>query len=890
MITTPSDPRLLVTEFANSQKFPLDPFQIEAMEILASGNSVLVSAPTGSGKTVVAEFAVFLALKSNTRCIYTTPLKALSNQKYRDLKAALPGQVGLMTGDVVLHPEAPILIMTTEILRNILHADPARVADVSHVILDEAHYIGSEGRGTVWEETIVFLNKHTAVTALSATIPNAQELATWVSSVHKDMQVVTHAERPVPLKPFVAAPGIKPLYNDRGRLAVKRFGDEEGWVDQPDAIAIVRDLKLKEMLPAIYFIFSRMGCEEQAKDVINADLELTTPAERLEIERMVKEAVEQTPGMLGSHATKRWLELLPFGAAPHHAGLLPPLKFLIERLFQRALIKVVFATETLAAGINMPARTVVLSSVIKRTDEGNRMLTVGEFQQMMGRAGRRGMDVVGYGVVVVSHRYSPMEVAHLVSGPVEPLKSRFTLNYNMVANLTHRYDEDSARRIVEQSFAQFQSSGAVASLFDRKRRALERLKEMDSRCVLDEAKAREAQLEELKLLRGNRESLRKRLVNMEGSRQYVSRQSAISQLATAPSGSWVLVHPPGTPGPQLGILLDVQKVKSGDVHYSVLLEAPAITRLGARHLVMVLPAEPVHGLPESVIDKAGRLSYLQQHTPGDYRPTWHEWIDASGLDLEAMVKPITEPPEILKARAKLREVDQQLKTFPCTSCKVRKGCQDVVKDARVLEQETARYSKEIDIIHTNHWRGFQKLVRFLQEVGFLRNRELLARGQALANVRTSNELVSAEAIAGGYLEDLTPVELAAVVSALVAEPVRGRQSWRALKFSPTLHHVFETLGKAAKNLARVQLKYEIEQPIYLVTDYVGLTQAWAEGLEWAPIIESSGIDEGQLVRHLRQVIDLLQQLRDIPGVGATFRARARDAAALLDRDIVKEVF
>lgn len=890
MLTTPSDPRLLVEEFARSQKFPLDPFQLEAMEILARGRSVLVSAPTGSGKTIVAEFAVFLALKSGTRCIYTTPLKALSNQKYRDLRAALPGQVGLMTGDVVLHPEAPILIMTTEILRNILHADPTRVADVSHVILDEAHYIGSEGRGTVWEETIVFLNKHTSVTALSATIPNAEELATWVSSVHKDMDVVYHAERPVPLKAFVAAPSIKPLFNDRGRLAVKRFGDDEGWVEQPDAVTVVRELKLKEMLPAIYFVFSRMGCEEQAKDVINADLELTTPEERAAIEEMVQEAVRQTPGMLGSHATKRWLDLLPYGAAPHHAGLLPPLKFLIERLFQRALLKVVFATETLAAGINMPARTVVLSSVIKRTDEGNRMLTVGEFQQMMGRAGRRGMDTVGYGVVVVSHRYSPMEVAHLVSGSVEPLKSRFTLNYNMVANLTHRYDEDTARRIVEQSFAQFQSSGAVASLFDRRRRAQERLAALDSRCDLDQAKQREALLDELKLIRGNRESLRKRLSNLESSRQYVSRQSALGQLAQAATGSWVLVHPPGTPGPQLGVLLDVQKVKSGDVHYSVLLETPAITRLGARHLVMVLPAEPVHSLPEQVIDKAGRLSYLQQHTPGDYRPTWHEWIDQSGLDLEAMVKPITEPPEIVKARAKLRTVEQELKAFPCSGCKLRKGCQDAVKDARVLEQEVGRYSKEIDILHSNHWRGFQKLVRFLEETGFMRGRELLARGQALANVRTSNELVCAEAIAGGYLEDLSPVELAAMASALVAEPIRGRQSWRSLKFSPTLHHVLEHLGKAAKNLARVQLRYEIEQPIYLVTDYVGLTQAWAEGLEWAPIIEASGIDEGQLVRHLRQVIDLLQQLRDIPGVGETFRSRAREAFTLLDRDIVKEVF
>ncbi|MBO9542252.1 DEAD/DEAH box helicase [bacterium] len=885
-----TDPKALVAAFARTQKFPLDPFQIEAMEALASGRSVLVSAPTGSGKTVVAEFAVFLALESKTRCIYTTPLKALSNQKYRDLKAALPGQVGLITGDVVLEPEAPVLIMTTEILRNILHADPTRVEDVSHVVLDEAHYLGSEGRGTVWEETIVFLNKHTSVTALSATIPNAEELATWVGTVHKPMQVVYHAERPVPLESYVASPNVKKLFTSTGKLAVKRFGDDEGWVAPPEPVEVVKDLQNKEMLPAIYFVFSRLGCEEQARDVINADLMLTTPEERKRIRHMVEAAVRQTPGMLGSHATKKWLDLLPYGVAPHHAGLLPPLKYLIERLFQRALIKVVFATETLAAGINMPARTVVLSSVIKRTDEGHRVLTVSEFQQMMGRAGRRGMDEVGYGVVVSSHRYSPMEIGHLATSQAEPLKSRFALNFNMVANLTHRYEPDQARKIVEQSFAQFQSSGAVASLFDRKRRTQERLEALDERCPFDEAKERVDLLDRLKLLRNDRESLRKRLAGMESSRQYTSRQSATSQLLKASFGSWVLVHPPGATSPELGVLLDVQTVKSGDVHYSVLLETPSITRLGGRHLVMVLPGEPVTTIPEEVVVKAGRISYLQQHTPGDYRPTWHEWIERSGLDLEAMVKPITEPPEIFKAKAKLKEVTQELERFPCSSCKVRKACQESVRDRRILGQEIGRFNKEIDVLHSNHWRGFLKLVRFLEETGFLRGRELLARGQALTSVRTTNELVAAEALASGMLEGLEPVKLAAATSALVAEPVRGRQSWRGLKFDPELHILFERLAKDAKRLAKRMLELEIEQPIYLVPDYVGLTQAWAEGLEWGPIIEASGIDEGQLVRHLRQVIDMLQQFREIPGLGETFRARAREAAELLDRDIVKEVF
>jgi superfamily II RNA helicase len=885
-----TDPAALVAEFARSQPFPLDPFQSEAMTVLARGESVLVSAPTGSGKTVVAEFAIFLARQSGTRCLYTTPLKALSNQKYRDLKASLPGQVGLMTGDVVIDPEAPILVMTTEILRNILQVDPERVADVSHVILDEAHYLGTEGRGTVWEETIVFLGKNTSVTALSATIPNADELATWVSSVHKPMRVITHLERPVPLETHVAVPSIKRLFNPQGRLAVKRFGDEEGWVEAPDPIQVVRELKLKDMLPAIYFLFSRQGCEEKARDVISADLELTTPAERAQIIHMVESAVQATPGMLGSHATKRWLDWLPYGVAPHHAGLLPPLKFLIERLFQRALIKVVFATETLAAGINMPARTVVLASLIKRIDEGHRLLTVGEFQQMMGRAGRRGMDEVGHGVVLASHRYSIGDLVHLVRDSAEPLKSRFTLNFNMVANLVHRYELAQARRIVEQSFAQFQSSGAVSLLSERKLRADERLSKLDATCPFVPGRARSELLEGMKLMRANRESLRKRLNGLETSRQYVSRQSAASQLTKAPVGTWLLVHPPGYPQPVLGILLDVQVVKSGDIHFSVLLEFPAICRLGSRHLVMALPAEPVHGLPGEVITKASRLSYLQEHTPGDYRPTWHEWIATSGLDLEELVKPITDPPEVAKVKLKLRDLGQDLERYPCTGCKERKACQEAVRERKALEQESGRYNKEIDHIHSNHWRGFLRLVSYLEEAGFLRGRELLARGRTLAAVRTTNELVTAEALAQGYLEGLSPVELAAAASGLVAEPVRGRQSWRSRPFSPALGILFDRLAKDAKRLARLMIQYEIEQPIYLVPDYVGLTQAWAEGLDWGPIIEASGIDEGQLVRHLRQVIDLLQQFREIPGLGETFRDNAREAARLLDRDLVREVF
>ncbi|MBM3266105.1 MAG: DEAD/DEAH box helicase [Candidatus Sericytochromatia bacterium] len=879
-----------VDAFVARQPFPLDDFQREAIEHLAADRSVLVSAPTGAGKTVVAEFAVHAALGAGRRCIYTTPLKALSNQKFRDLREYLGEAVGLMTGDVVINAEARILIMTTEILRNILQTDPDRVADVSHVILDEAHYIGSEGRGTVWEETIVFLGKGTLVVALSATIPNAQELASWVSEVHRPMSVVFHAERPVPLDSYVATPDIQRLFDARGRLAVRAFR-LDGWVDLPDPVDVVRGLKLKRMLPAIYFIFSRLGCEQTAQDLIAADLDLTTKDERLEIAARVEEAVAKTPGLLGSTSSRKWLDALPNGVAPHHAGLLPPLKLVVEKLFQRGLIKVVFATETLAAGINMPARTVVVSNLLKRTDDGVRMLHVGEFAQMTGRAGRRGMDKVGHAVVLASHRYTPHDIAHLVRDPVEPLRSRFTLNYNMVANLTHRYEPPAAKRIVEQSFASFQGDQVIAHLVEQRREVQRRLGRIDLRCPVLPDAGREDLLGRFATARGKRDSLKKRLGAMMAQRRYLPRPVAAERIARAAIGSWLLVHLPGRTRPELALLLHRQLTRSGDAHFTVLTDLPALIRLGTAHLVAVLDAAPVSELPpQPVLAKAGALSFLQQIKPAGYEPRFPAWLESSGLDLADFGWTLEEPPDIRRAKAKLDEVLLELGRLPCVTCRVRVECSDLVDEHRLLGKEESALGREIEQVKSAHWREFQALHRVLEELGYMRGRELLARGAAIANIRTTNELMAAECVAGGFLEDLGPVAVATVVSCLVAEPPRGRQAWHPLPYRDAVYKICRQLALIGRDLVKVQRQFSVDLPVYLEREYAGLTQAWAEGGAWADLVAASGIDEGQLVRHLRQVIDLLQQLREVPGVGAAFHAKARDAAALLDRDIVKEVF
>lgn len=900
-----------VAEFVASQPFALDPFQLEAIGHLAAERSVLVSAPTGSGKTVIAEYAVHAALTSGRRCIYTTPLKALSNQKYRDLKAQLGDQVGLMTGDVVIDPEAPILIMTTEILRNILQADPDRVADVSHVVLDEAHYIASEGRGTVWEETIVFLGKETLVVALSATISNADELASWVSSVHRPMAVVFHAERPVPLEAYVALPGITRLFDDRERLALRAFRGNaaerrprhfsggrsfarEGWIDAPDPVSVVRGLNLKRMLPAIYFVFSRQGCEDHTRDLVHADLELTTKDETVEIQAAIDQAVRQTPGLLGSIASRRWMEFLPAGVAPHHAGLLPPLKLLIEKLFQRGLIKVVFATETLSAGINMPARTVVLSSLVKRSDDGMRMLTVGEFQQMTGRAGRRGMDEVGYGVVLASHRYTPQDVARLVKGAVEPLRSRFTLNYNMVVNLGHRYEPRIARRIVEQSFASFQDDALIAHLHEQRDRLNAQISSFDPTCPVTRGEAggglRTDWLDRFEIMAGRRESAHKRLAALDAQRRYLSRNVAADLLARAPIGTWLLVHAPGRPRPELAVLLAKQATRGGDVHFSVLTSLPAMLRLGTQHLVTVPEGRPIATLPAHVLSKASSLSYLQHRRPDGLEFDFDRQVQKSGVDLADIEWAMTESPELTKLGAKLGQLNADLARLPCGTCAMRRECKDQVAERRLLDQEIAQVQERIESVRSSHWREFKALMQVLEEAQYLRERKLLARGVALASIRTTNELMAAECVAGGFLEGKSPIEMAAIVSCLVSEPPRGRQSWYALPFGAAVHEVLRDLTRIGRDLFHLQTRHRVDLPIYLVTEYAGLTQAWAEGATWADLITKSGIDEGQLVRHLRQVIDMLSQFREIPGVSAGFQAQSREAAALLDRDIVKEVF
>ena len=453
--------------------FELDDFQKDACNFINKGKSVVVCAPTGAGKTVIAQHAIHRALEEGKRIFYTTPLKALSNQKYYDFGEKYgQDKVGLLTGDTSINRNGQIVVMTTEVFRNMLYGTnfgsvTDNMKDVKYVVLDEVHYMNDEQRGTVWEESIIYCPTNVQIIALSATVANADELTDWINTVHSDTKLVDTDFRPVPLRFFYFDSSqptkLLPLLTPSGqlnkkikpekRMFGKKFQNRKSYVKD-----IIRNLQSNDMLPAIYFTFSRKKCDEQMEKC--ASLDLITKGERAQIQQFIDEYIAENPHLYNN----KHIEYLLCGVASHHAGLLPAWKNLVEKLFQKGLIKVVFATETLAAGINMPARSTVISATSKRTDSGHRMLTASEFLQMSGRAGRRGMDEIGYVTIVGTQFQSPEEVAELVLSDANPLESRFSPSYSMVLNLLQRFSLDEAKELILKSFGYFSSGSRLQPL------------------------------------------------------------------------------------------------------------------------------------------------------------------------------------------------------------------------------------------------------------------------------------------------------------------------------------------------------------------------------------------------------------------------------------------
>jgi superfamily II RNA helicase len=458
--------------------FKLDDFQKDAIEHIKSGISVITCAPTGAGKTVIAREAIKMAMAEKKKVFYTAPIKALINQKYFEFCEAFGEEnVGIITGDTNKNRDAKVIVMTTEIYRNMLYGttfgsiDPF-LADLKYLIFDEFHYINDSSRGTVWEESVIYSPKSVQLVALSATINNPEELVSWIKEIHGDCALVKTDHRPVPLMHYYFKEDVlAPLLTPNGKLNPKlkerndnrfgkkggKFGNRHGSGDSSKSSIskVVEELHKKQMLPAIYFVFSRKGCDKAAYECEN--LNLLTREESTILNKAIDEAIAFTPVLEKFNQ----LDLLRKGIAAHHAGLLPQVKAIIEELFTKSLIKVVFSTETLAAGINMPAKTTVINNLTKATDEGFRTLKASEFLQMSGRAGRRGMDEAGYVVTVKNGNYSAGEVAFLASSKAEDVTSHFTASYEMVLNLLQAHSYSEVKLLIEKSFGQYLAKHAL---------------------------------------------------------------------------------------------------------------------------------------------------------------------------------------------------------------------------------------------------------------------------------------------------------------------------------------------------------------------------------------------------------------------------------------------
>lgn len=452
----------------SQEKFQLDQFQLDSINEIKAGNSVLTCAPTGAGKTVIAKEAIKLAIAQNKRVFYTAPLKALINQKYFEFSEEFGKEnVGILTGDANQNRDAKVIVMTTEIYRNMLYGtsfgsiDPF-LHDLKYVIFDEFHFINDDNRGTVWEESVIYSPKSVQMIALSATISNPQELVNWIQSIHGNISLVQSFERPVPLSHYYfKEEQLAPLLTTNNKLNPQlkerndnRFGKKKGrfsnnFANKASTAKVVEELSNKGMLPAIYFVFSRKGCDIAAEECKELNL--------LNNEESKKLAAEIDLAISSNQALKTFnkLDLLKKGIASHHAGLLPQIKSLIEELFAKGLIKVVFSTETLAAGINMPAKTTVINNLSKATDEGFRTLKASEFLQMSGRAGRRGLDKNGYVVTVKNGNYTAGEVALLAIAKPEDISSHFQASYEMVLNLLMGHSTQELKELVKKSFGQY---------------------------------------------------------------------------------------------------------------------------------------------------------------------------------------------------------------------------------------------------------------------------------------------------------------------------------------------------------------------------------------------------------------------------------------------------
>jgi ATP-dependent RNA helicase HelY len=854
--------------FAAQFPFALDRFQLVAIEALHEGHSVLVAAPTGSGKTVVAEFAIERALSSGRKAFYTTPLKALSNQKFGDLVATHGAtEVGLLTGDNTINGDAPIVVMTTEVLRNMLYERSDTLTGLQAVIMDEVHYLQDPYRGAVWEEVLIHLPPSVAVTCLSATISNAEEFGEWIRTLRGDTGVVIEERRPVPLEhhylvghrlhPMHVVQDGVPVPNpyvvslDQQELKVKTYYRRGSGLPQHERIGrpreghrrvyvpkreeVVEVLDEEGMLPAIYFVFSRAGCDRSVRWLVEGGVRLTTRAEAVRIrERAEMRAAWIDEEDLVTLGFFEFLEGLTAGVAAHHAGMLPVFKETVEELFEQGLVKVVFATETLSLGINMPAKTVVIEDLWKFQGERHELLTPGEYTQLTGRAGRRGIDELGHAVVVYQRQVPFERVAGLAATRTYDLTSSFRPSYNMAVNLVRNYSPEQAHHLLNASFGQFQADRGVVALERARARHREALDGYRANmvCHLGDFDEYWGLVDRARKLRDE---------DRRGREQ--ARHAAVREVVAALRPGDV-IHVPRARRGGLAVV-----VSSRDGKPTVLTQDRSFFRVSVKDF-----DEPPAVLTRISLPRSGSARSAR------YRR------DVAGALVALRVKPsnqrrdgATADPAVQRRAARL---ETAAKAHPCHGCPERGKHERWAARAAQLEQQLSGVERRIRVRTETLARRFDRVLSVLSDLGYVEDWGLTDRGRILARIYGEGDVLIGELLAQDLLEGLSASEAAALISTVVYEARERYPLPGALPTAITAER-YERLQRIWRRVRRTEDEHQVQLCRELEAGFATPLFHWAEGKPLDDVLRETEMAPGDFVRNCKQLLDLLRQIEEV---------------------------
>jgi ATP-dependent RNA helicase HelY len=857
--------------------FELDGFQRRAVEALEAGKSVLVAAPTGSGKTVVADHAVAVARATGRKAFYTTPIKALSNQKYGDL-VRVHGQenVGLLTGDNAINGDAPVVVMTTEVLRNMVYANSPALDGLAFVVLDEVHYIQDAYRGPVWEEVIIHLPATVRLVCLSATVSNAEELADWISTVRGPTAAIIEETRPVELRNLYMAGDksservhlLPTLVDGRPNPEASRLDASAERVPRhklrggaprgrrlitPRRVEVVDRLEDEQMLPAIYFIFSRAACDDAVSACLDAGVRLTTPEERDRIRAICDEhTASLSDGDLDVLGWGRWISGMESGVAAHHAGMVPPFKEAVEACFAAGLVKVVFATETLAVGINMPARAVVVEKLSKFTGERHEMLTPGEYTQLTGRAGRRGIDELGYAIVLWSPFVTFEQVANLVSTRTFAISSRFRPTYNMAANLVRRYEPGEAHHLLNLSFAQYQADRDIVRIETRLAKTDERIQSSRDQLACDRGDAAD-------YLR-----LQRQLADVRSSRPSVNRKVDEALAALRPGD---VLRIPGRRNAGPAVVLS-SAPRRGGIQLKVL--------TGRRHR-LTMTAEDFESLPQ----KLGRIELPEPYMPNNstFQREVGERLRRARIEHGDREEPAARPdPEV-------DDLVTAIEDHPVASCPELPIHRRAWYQVERLERERSQLERQVRGRSASLARQFDKVLQLLESSGFLDGWSLTPAGERLTRIYHEADLVIATCVEEGVFDDLDPASLAGLASSFTFErrgPGDDPVPWFP---SSEVRARWARIEAVHGRVTDAEERAGLPVTRSLDPGFIGLAHAWAAGDDLDDVLEDEELSGGDFVRNVKQLIDLLRQIGEVAPARET-RASAQAAADALFRGVI----